>query len=270
LGVTSGGVARKELLPANYKFRISYAHASNEKYQDVGADSIVVFQTVQAKGELRNSQSVLMDTGVVKYYSGAWYDLGSTSGGVAVMELLPYNYKFRMSYAKGSNEKYQDISVNPTVVFQTMNARVELRNSSGNLMDAGTVQYYSGAWYNLGVTSSGVAAMELLPYNYKFRMTYAYGSNEKYQDIGTNPVVLFPAVLATVKANNLQGQPLNNVDVKYYSGAWYPFGLTLNGVAIKELLPFNFKFRVTSGSVQVEKYQDISSNSIVEFGLNVP
>jgi hypothetical protein len=30
------------------------------------------------------------------------------------MELLPYNYKFRMNYAKGSNEKYQDVGVNPT------------------------------------------------------------------------------------------------------------------------------------------------------------
>ena len=130
------------------------------------------------------------------------------------------------------------------------------------------MQYYSGAWYNLGSTSGGMAAMELLPYNYKFRMTYANGSNEKYQDIGVNPVVPFQTVLATVKANNLQGQSLNNIDVKYYSGAWYPFGLTLNGTATKELLPFNYKFRVTSGSVQSEKYQDLTTNPVVEFSIN--
>jgi hypothetical protein len=135
-------------------------------------------------------------------------------------------------------------------------------------MDGGVVQYYSGAWYNLGSTSGGVAAMELLPYNYKFRMTYANGSNEKYQDIGVNSVVPFQTVLATVKANNLQGQSLNNIDVKYYSGAWYPFGLTLNGTATKELLPFPYKFRVTSGSVQSEKYQDLTTNPVVEFSIN--
>jgi hypothetical protein len=117
---------------------MSYEHASNEKYQNIGADSTVVFQTTPARVELRNSQSALIDTGAVKYYSGAWYNLGSTAGGVAAMELLPYNYKFRMTYAKGSNEKYQDIGVNPTIVFQTTNARVELRNSQGNLMDGGT------------------------------------------------------------------------------------------------------------------------------------
>jgi hypothetical protein len=270
LAVTSNGIARKELLPANYKFRMIYSHASSEKYQDIGVDSIVVFQTVPARVELRNSQSALIDTGTVKYYSGAWYDLGSTSGGVATMELLPFNYKFRMTYAKGSNEKYQDIGSNPTVTFQTANARVELRDSQGNLIDGGAVKYYSGAWYDLGATSGGVAAMELLPFNYKFRMTYANGSNEKYQDIGVNPVVPFPTVPATVRVTNIQGQLLNNVDVKYYSGAWYPLGLTSNGVAIKELLPFNYKFRVTAGTVQSEKYQDISTNPIVQFNLNVP
>ena len=268
LGSTASGVAAMELLPYNYKFRMTYAKGSNEKYQDIGVNPTVVFQTSNARVELRNSQGNLMDGGAVQYYSGAWYDLGSTSGGVAAMELLPYNYKFRMTYAKGSNEKYQDIGVNPTVVFQTINVRVEIRNSQGNLMDGGVVQYYSGAWYNLGSTSGGMAAMELLPYNYKFRMTYANGSNEKYQDIGVNPVVPFQTVLATVKANNLQGQSLNNIDVKYYSGAWYPFGLTLNGTATKELLPFNYKFRVTSGSVQSEKYQDLTTNPVVEFSIN--
>jgi hypothetical protein len=111
--------------------------------------------------------------------------------------------------------------------------------------------------------------MELLPFNYKFRMTYAKGSNEKYQDLGSNPVVQFQTVLTTVKVNNLQGQPLSNIDVKYYSGGWYPFGATTNGLVIKELLPLNYKFRAALGSTQSEKYQDISVNPFVEFSINV-
>lgn len=270
MGKTAGGIAAMELLPYNYKFRMSHAGGSNEKYQDIGANSTVVFQAKNARVELRNSQGNLMDEGKVQYYSGAWYNLGTTSGGVAEMELLPMNYKFRMTYAKGSNEKYQDLGTNPTVIFQTIDAKAELRNSLGDLMDEGSVQYYSGAWYNFGLTSGGIAAMELLPYNYKFRMTYEKGSNEKYQDIGVNATVRFSTVRATVKVNNAQDQPLSNADVKYYAGAWYPFGSTLNGIARKELLPFNYKFRAISGGLSSEKYQDLSVNPVVEFKLNVP
>ena len=90
------------------------------------------------------------------YYSGGWRDLGVTSGGVAIKELLPKNYSFRMSYAFASNDKQQDISIDSRVVFQTVPARVVLQNSSGELIDEGTVQYYSGGWREFGVTSGGV------------------------------------------------------------------------------------------------------------------
>jgi hypothetical protein len=137
-------------------------------------------------------------------------------------------------------------------------------------MDQGEVKYYSGAWYDFGVTSGGAASMELLPYNYKFRMTYEKGSNEKYQDSGVNPLVQFKTVMAVVDVRNNQGVALNGADVKYYSGNWYTLGLTANGTASKELLPFNYKFRATSGNANLEKYQDLSSNPVVEFRLNVP
>jgi hypothetical protein len=270
LGTTAGGTVSKELLPYNYKFRMTYSKASNEKYQDVGVNPEVAFQTVHARVGLKDSQGHSMDTGEVKYYSGGWWDFGTTSNGVASNELLPYNYKFRMTFAKASNEKYQDVGTDPNVVFQTVNTRVELRNSQGALMDPGSVKYYSGGWWDLGTTAGGTISKELLPYNYKFRMTYANGSNEKYQDTGTNAVIAFPTVSAVVRVNNLQGNPVNNADVKYYSGGWYPFGVTSNGAMEKELLPYNYKFRATSGSKTSEKYQDLNANPVVDFTLDVP
>ncbi|MGA9365201.1 MAG: hypothetical protein WBW16_12620 [Bacteroidota bacterium] len=264
-GVTANGVVTKELLPNNYSFRMTYAYASNDKQRDIGTNPTVVFQTVNASVQLQNSQGTLMDQGTVQYYSGAWRNFGITASGVATKELLPNNYSFRMTYVYASKDKQQDIGANPTVVFQTVNASVQLQNSQGTLMDQGTVQYYSGAWREFGVTTNGVATKELLPNNYSFRMTYAYASKDKQQDIGTNPSVVFQTVNASVQLQNSQGSLIDQGTVQYYSGAWRGFGVTANGIATKELLPNNYTFRMTYEFVSNDKVQDISANSTVSF-----
>jgi hypothetical protein len=269
LGTTSGGVASKELLPRQYSFRMTCAYGSNDLQQDIGQNSTVVFQTVLANVELRNSQNQLMDEGIVQYYAGGWRDLGTTSGGVASKELLPKQYSFRMTYAYGSNDLQQDIGQNSTVVFQTVLANVELRNSQNQLMDEGTVKYYAGGWRNLGITAGGVATMELLPRQYSFRMTYAFASNDKRQDIGSNPVVQFNTRLATVQVTNSLNQPLNGAAVSYYAGGWRSLGNTENGQVTTELLLRNYSFRASYLSVSADKQQDISQNSVVDIQLNV-
>jgi hypothetical protein len=266
-GITTNGVATMELLPANYSFRMTYAYGNNDKQQDVGANPVVVFQTVNAAVQLKNSQGTLMDAGTVQYHAGAWRDFGATSNGVVTKELLPNNYSFRMTYAFASKDMQQNIGTNPTVVFSTVNATVQLKNSLGNLIDAGMVQYYAGAWRDFGSTSNGVATKELLPNNYSFRMTYEFVSNDKAQDVGTNSTISFSTVLCTVRVSNMLGQMLSGVVVSYYSGAWRQIGSTVNGQITKELLPANLSFRASYGGRSQDKAQDLTTNTVVEIVL---
>ena len=268
-GTTSNGSVNMELLPNNYKFRMTYAFGSNEKYQDIEDDPVVVFQTINAEVRLIDSESVLLDTGTVQYYSGGWHEFGVTSGGSVHLELLPNNTKFRMTYAYASNEKYQQTGDDPIVVFQTVQTKVQLINSHSVLLDTGTVQYYAGGWHPFGTTSDGGTTLELLPNNTKFRMTYAFASNEKYQNIGDDPTVIFNTVEAVVAVSDANSNPITGAVVKYYSGGWRDFGTTSAGKASKELLPKNYKFRVTYDGETAEMYQDLSVAPDVEFQLDV-
>jgi|GEM_PF-1863930 len=264
-GSTANGTTSKELLPGSYSFRMTYGSASNDKTQDIGVNANVIFQTVNANVKLQNSSGNPIDQGTVQYYSGAWRDLGTTSNGIASKELLPNNYSFRMTYAYASNDKQQNIGTDPNVIFKTVNANVQLQNSSGNLMDQGIVQYYSGAWRDLGTTSNGIASKELLPNNYSFRMTYAYASNDKQQNVGTDPNVIFKTVNTQAQLQNSQGAPLDTGKVQYYSGAWRDFGTTSNGITSKELLPNTYSFRMTHAFISKDVSQNTAANNIVKF-----
>jgi hypothetical protein len=271
-GTTSGGIVSKELLPKSYSFRMTYAYASNDQSQDIGTNSTVIFQTTNAQVELRNSSGDLMpapigDEGTAKYYAGGWRDFGTTSGGIASKELLPKSYNFRMTYAFASNDQSQDIGSNPTIVFQTTNSQVELRNSNGDLIDEGTVKYYAGGWRDFGTTSGGIATQELLAKPYNFRMTFAFASNDKNQDISANPVVGFSTVLTTVNVKDQNNQSLDNAVVKYYSGGWRTIGNTNAGSISTELLPKSYSFRATFQGVSYDIKQDISADPVVNIQL---
>lgn len=264
-GTVSGGISQKELLPNTYSFRMTYGYGSNDKQQNTASSTIVVFNTVKTNVELRDSRNNLLDQGVVQYYSGAWREFGTTINGEVTKELLPNNYSFRMSYAYSSNDKQQNIGTNPTVIFQTVNTTVELRNSQNNLMGEGTVQYYSGGWRTFGTTAGGIANLELLPNNYSFRMTHEYLSLDKSQNTGTSNVVTFTTVQCRVRVRDNQNQPINNATVRYYAGAWRNFGTTINGEVTKELLPNNLTLRAIVGTLQQDKTQNLLTNPMVEF-----
>jgi hypothetical protein len=246
---------------------MTYEYGSETRSNVPVSESPIVFQTKSVQARLQDSHSNALDQGSVQYYAGAWRIFGSTSAGVAQKELLPGTYSFRMTYAYGSNDKQQDVGGNPTVVFQTVAANVQLQNSQGTPIDQGTVQYYAGAWRDFGTTTNGSAVKELLPKSYSFRMTYAYGNKDIQQDIGINPVVLFSTVLCTVRVNDAQNQPVTGAQASYYSGAWRQIGATANGEITKELLPANLTFRVSYNGKTQDKAQNLDTNSTVEFTL---
>jgi hypothetical protein len=237
----------------------------------IGSDT-VIFQTKNVSVKLQNSGGNPLDTGTVQYNASGWRDFGTTTNGIASKELLPIKYKFKMTYNNANNQKTQNIDSNTVVVFQTVNASVQLKNSSGNLIDQGVVQYNSGgpngaSWKDFGITLNGSVQKELLPAKYNFKMTYAFINNTKVQNLDSSNTVNFSTVLCTVRVTNSSGQLINNAIVTYNAGGWKPFGTTINGITTKELLPANVTFRVQSGKTKLNKAQDITTNPIVEIRL---
>ena len=224
-----------------------------------------MFNTVNTVVQLKNSLGEPIDQGTVQYYSGGWRQFGTTSGGNVSKELLPNNYTFRMTYGYASNDKQQNTGSDPIIVFNTINTTVELKNSLGESIDQGAVQYYSGGWRQFGTTSGGSVSKELLPNNYTFRMMYEYISKDAVWNTNNGNTVRFTTVLCTVQAKDTLNQPVDGVVIGYYSGGWRQFGTTVNGEATKELLPAALTFRASYNGTQESKSQDLSSDSLIEF-----
>jgi len=265
IGSTSGGQVTKELLPGSYTFSMNYVFARQEKAQNIASNPTVVFQTVSATVQLKDSTGALIDTGTVQYYSGGWRDIGSTSGGQVNKELLPLTYTFSMNYSFARQEKAQNIATNPTVVFQTISATVQLKDSAGGLMDTGTVQYYSGGWRDIGSTSGGQVTKELLPASYTFSMTYGFARQEKSQNVATNPTVVFQTTKVTIELRDSASGLIDTGTVQYYSGGWRDIGSTSGGQVNKELLPLTYTFSMTYGFARQEKSQNVATNPTVVF-----
>jgi hypothetical protein len=184
--------------------------------------------------ELKDSTGNPLSGGVVQYYSGGWQAFGTTdASGRVSKELQPGTYTFSMNYAFARQEKSQNTATNPTVAFQTINAIIQLKDSTGILMDTGTVQYYSGGWRDIGSTSGGQVSKELLPASYTFSMNYAFARQEKAKNISTNPTVVFQTG---------QVHSDSNTCTNYYAGGWRVF------VQDMKLLPLTFTFRFNDGT----------------------
>jgi 3D (Asp-Asp-Asp) domain-containing protein len=244
---------------------MTYGYGRQEKSQNIGTDPTVVFQTTKVAVQLKDSTGALMDTGTAQYYAGGWRDIGATSGGQVSKELLPASYTFSMTYGFARQEKSQNIATDPTVVFQTTRVIVQLKDSAGAMMDTGTAQYYAGGWRDIGATSGGQVSKELLPASYTFAMTYGFARQEKSQNIGTDPMVVFQTTRVMVQLKDSTGNFMDTGTVQYYAGGWRDIGATSGGQVIKELLPASYTFSMTYGYGRQEKSQNVTTNPTVVF-----
>ncbi|MCA9969790.1 MAG: Ig-like domain-containing protein, partial [Anaerolineales bacterium] len=267
------GVATKDdLLPGTYKFRMEHNGASQEFYHDVSTNAPLVFETVNVTVRLEDhtgNVGNLPAEGVAKYYASGWKTIGTTTGGVISLELLPLNYKFRMEYAGGALEFYHDVGNDPVVVFQTVPLTVSLQDHTGavgNLPAEGVAKYYASGWKTIGATTGGLVSTELLPLNYKFRMEYAGGALEFYQHVGTDAAVIFQTTEVTVALQGCGDVAIEGGLAKYYASGWKTIGATdSSGLTTIELLPLNYKFRMEYGGAANEFYQDVSVDPAVAF-----
>lgn len=214
---------------------------------------------------LKNNNGALLPGGTLQYYDGSWKDAVNNNNGTFSITTTKTSLSLRMTYGFASQTRNNVAVGSDTIVFQTVNAAVQLRSSAGEPLDTGTVQYYAGAWRPFGTTVNGVATKELLPVNYSFRMTYGFAGKDTAQDLSQNQTVTFTTVKTQVQLKNSENNPLDQGTVQYYAGAWRPFGTTSNGITAKELLPNSYSFRMTYGFAGNDKVQHTGSNPFVTF-----
>jgi hypothetical protein len=116
---------------------------------------------------------------------------------------------------------------------------VKLLASNGNGLIGAVVQYYSDGWKAFGTTgSNGTVSMALPPGTYIFRISYAGGSQEKSQNVASDPNVIFQ----TVQVHSDTGKCTNYIQVakvptRYIGAGWQTFTQDM------ELLPGTYMFR---------------------------
>jgi hypothetical protein len=116
-----------------------------------------------------------------------------------------------------------------TITTGTIMATVELKDSAGNPLSGGVVQYYSGSWRSFGTTGAdGQVSKELGPGSYRFRITYAFAHERKSQDIAADPTVVFQ----TGQVHSNSGRC-----TQYNAGGWHVFTQDM------QLLPGTYSFR---------------------------
>jgi cytoskeletal protein RodZ len=191
----------KELLPGTYTFRMEYVDGRVDKQQNISENAEVVFNTINTKIALKDSNGNGLEGGLVKYSRSSWTTVGNTAeNGEVSKELLPGTYTFRMEYMDGRVDKQQNISENAEVIFNTVLTRVIVKNSNGQLMGNALVKYSRTYWSNIAFTAqNGEVTKELLPNTYVFRAEYSNVRKDKQQNISENNIVevVIDAVVTT-------------------------------------------------------------------------
>jgi hypothetical protein len=147
----------------------------------------------------------------------------------------------------------------------TVAVTVKLLSSNGNGLSGGVVKYYSGGWKSFGTTGSdGTVSMALPPGTYNFQISWAGASQQKSQNVGTNPNVVFQTTLVTMKLLANDGVTVLSGGAQYYAGAWKMFGVGTT-TATMELLPLTYNFRISYAGASLQKSQNVATNPTVVF-----
>ncbi len=142
---------------------------------------------------------------------------------------------------------------------------IKLVNSLGTKLSGGALQYYEGTWKDAVNNNDGTFTVNTSQQTLSLRMTYAYGTQTKSNVAVGSGTVVFQTVNTQVKLQNSQGSLIDTGTVQYYAGAWRNFGMTINGIATKELLPANYSFRMIYAHVSNDKTQDVGKNGTMNF-----
>jgi hypothetical protein len=130
-----------------------------------------------------------------------------------------------------------------TVSSLTVNGgvTVTLLSSSGRGLSGAVVQYYSGRWKSFSTTgSNGTVRMALPARTYSFQISYAGASQQKSQNVCTNPNVVFQTTLVTMKLLSSTGKELNGT-TQYNAGGWKTFGGGTTTTTM-EMFPLTYTF----------------------------
>jgi hypothetical protein len=157
---------------------------------------------------------------------------------------------------------------------------VHFKDSQGNYLAGGVIQYYSSGWQTLGTTVAGSSFSGLVTLpgtstNTDIKIVYLSGSKATTNasvNVTTNPVFYYNTVLVTVKLETCNGVALVGAP-KYYLNGWTQFGGGTTP-ATMELLPYsglgpgqgNYDFVMDyDGRRSPIKTQDISVDPVVVF-----
>lgn len=215
-----------EFLPG--QVGLALAGCNTPKFSIAAGDHLVKTGIVAT---LADSANHPLAGGIASAYAGGWKSVGTTgANGKTCVALDGHlgNTAVAMVYNGTRQQISQNAQTNAVYPFKTTAVTVELRNSTGGLIDTGSASYYAGGWRTIGDTSGGTTTVQMLPGSYAFAMTY----------LGTREQLNGQAISGTTDTVTFQtGKVVSGgTATSYYAGSWRPF---TNGM---ELLPGTYWF----------------------------
>ncbi|MBI9072468.1 MAG: hypothetical protein JEY94_12780 [Melioribacteraceae bacterium] len=112
--------------------------------------------------KLIDSQGHLLKGGTLEQYDGSWQNVINNGNGTFIVNTERAAISLKMNYL-GGWQQLNNITVGQdTVVFQTVNTTVQLKDSQGNrLPNEGIVSFYAGKWQIIDTTQNGTASKRI-------------------------------------------------------------------------------------------------------------